>query len=209
MTTGRVYRQQTVEQRRADRRARLLDAALDAFGTAGYQATAIEQLCADAGVSTRNFYEEFPSKEAVLIELHDQLNARAFDAVVAALVAADSTDLTAWVAEGLRAYFTVMTSDPRWARIAIVESVGVSPRVEQHRRAAIDRFTSLLEAETKRLAAAGRVPDRDYHLTAIAVIGAIYGLINSWTTRTDWDAVLDEVVAEGARFLIAAITFDA
>ena len=204
---GRTYRQQSTSERRAARRTRLIEAAVEAFGTNGYLSTSIEQLCGAAGISARNFYEEFPNREALLATLHDLLNEKAFDAVVVALADLDPTDVGARATEGVRAYFKVMTSDPRWARIALVESVGVSVEVEQHRQAALDRFAVLLEAEANRLAELRLIPARDYRLTAIGLVGAINGLINTWTTRDDWDAVLDDVIDEAARLIIAAIGF--
>src|SRR5438445_1202863 len=89
---GRRYGDKEPAQRRAERRSRLLEAALDAFGTTGYRATSIEQLCADANISTRNFYEEFATREALLVQLHDDLNQRALEAVVAELADIDPLD---------------------------------------------------------------------------------------------------------------------
>jgi len=203
-TSGRVYRDKTASERRADRRARLLATALDGFGTNGYRATSIEQLCADAGISTRNFYEEFKSREELLLALHDELNARALEAVVRALAGIDPSDLEARARAGVRAYFDVMTSDRRWARIALVESVGVSPTAEAHRRAAIDRFAQLIRAEVTRLAEEGLLPRRDYGLISVALVGAINGLINTWTADSDWQSRLDDVVDTAARLIVVA-----
>ncbi len=201
----RLYRQQTAAERRADRRERLLGAALSSFGTRGYQLSSIEHLCGAAGISTRNFYEEFRGKEELLATLHDVLNDRAFNAAVTAIADIDPEDLPARARAGVAAYFKVMTSDPRWARIALVESVGVSSEVEAHRRAALDRFAALIETEADRLAEVGVIPRRDYSLTAIALVGAIQELVMTWTTRRDWDAVIDDVVTEGARLIVAAV----
>src|SRR5882757_1187794 len=120
---GRRYRSQSVQERRESRRVRLIEAGVDAFGTAGYRATTIEELCAAASVSTRNFYEEFPTREALLIWLHDDLNERAFRAVMEALVDVDPDDLPARAKAAMAAYLGVMTTDRRWTRIALVESV--------------------------------------------------------------------------------------
>lgn len=201
---SRRYRDKSADERRAERRARLMAAALDAFGTAGYAATSIEQLCAAAGISTRNFYEEFRTREALLVALHDDVNARALEAVAVAVAAAPDHDLDARARAGVRAYFDVMTSDRRWARIALVESVGVSPEAEAHRRAAIDGFAALLHAELDRLAAAGRLPPRDRELTVAGLVGAINGLVNTWTVTEDWDARVDEVAETAARLIVLA-----
>jgi AcrR family transcriptional regulator len=203
---GRPYRQQAPAERRAIRRARLRDAAVEAFGTKGFRATAIEELCAAAGISTRNFYEEFKSREELLIALHDELNQRALEAVVLAIGEVEPNDLEARARAGVRAYFHVMTADRRWARIALVESVGASPTAEQHRRAAIDRFAQLLLFEANRLADADVVPRRDYRLTSVGLVGAINGLINTWTASDDWDSQLDLVADEAARLIVLAIS---
>ena len=202
--TGRRYRDQSATERRADRRARLFEAAVQAFGTHGYRSTSIEQLCAAARISTRNFYEEFPGREELLIALHDDLNARALEAVVRAIGEVDPDDLEARARAGTLAYFRVMTSDRRWARIALVESVGVSPAAQAHREAAIDRFAELIRFEATRLAEAGILPRRDYRLTSVALVGAINGLINTWTADPEWDEHFDDVVDEAAQLIVVA-----
>jgi AcrR family transcriptional regulator len=199
---GRRYRNQAPAERRAARRARLIDAAVEAFGTAGFRATSIEELCTAAGISTRNFYEEFSSREELVITLHDDLNARAFEAVIAALTDVDPSDLETRAHAALSAYFEVMTSDRRWARIALVESVGVSPAAEEHRRAAIGRFADLLALELDRLAGEGVIAQRDFSLTAIALVGAINGLMNTLAVQTDWRKRVAEAAAEAARLIV-------
>jgi AcrR family transcriptional regulator len=200
---ARRYAQQTADQRRAERRSRLVEAAVAAFGTRGYFATSIEQLCSDAGISTRNFYDEFASREELLAALHDLLNSRAMAAVVDALAAVDGLSVEDRALAGVRAYFDVMTSDFRWARIAVVESVGVSPAMEAHRNQALATFADLIEGEADRLAAAGVIPRRDHSLTAIALVGAINGLINQWAAGGS--LVIEDVVAEAARLIVAGL----
>jgi AcrR family transcriptional regulator len=203
---GRRYAAKTPHERRAERRRRMLDAGLELFGSDGYLGTTIEALCAAAGVSTRNFYEEFGSREQLVIALHDAVNARALEAVVSALAAVEVADIRARVRAGVGAYFEVMTSDRRWARIALVESVGVSAKAETRRRAAIDRFVALIEAEADRLAAAGLIERRDYHLTAVALAGALNGLVNTWTVNDDWNAHVPRIVDEASRVIVLALT---
>ena len=203
---GRRYASKTLDERREERRSRMLAAGLDLFAQHGYANTTIEALCAAAGVSTRNFYEEFGSREALVIALHDEVNARALTAVVAALDGVDPADIRARTARATRAYIEVMTSDRRWAQIALVESVGVSPEAEAHRRAAIDRFVALMEAEATRMAADGIIERRDYHLTAVALAGALNGLINTWTSDPDWDATVPRIAEEATRLILLALS---
>ena len=203
---GRRYADKTPRQRRADRRARLLSAGLELFGVEGFRGVTIEALCAAASVSTRNFYEEFGSREALLIALHDEVNGSALRAVAAAIADVDGNDIAGRVRAGVGAYFGVMTSDRRWARIALVESVGVSAQAEEHRRAAVDSFVALIDSEARRLGAAGLIEQRDWHLTAVALAGALNGLVNTWSANADWSAIVPRIVDEAAGLITLALT---
>jgi hypothetical protein len=88
----------------------------------------------------------------------------------------------------------------------VAESVGVSREAQLHREQALERFAELIRLEADRLAAAGIVPARDYGLTAVALVGAINGLINTWTADPDWDAHVDRVIAVAAELIVVAIT---
>jgi AcrR family transcriptional regulator len=203
-TSGRRYGDQSAEERHDGRRARLVETALDLFGTAGYHETSIGQLCSQAKVSTRNFYEHFPTREALLIALHDEINAKALAAVGMALADIDPDDLPARARAGVSAYFAAMVRDRRRARISVVESVGVSRETEAARQAAIARFAGVIELEGNRLAAAGIVPERDFRLVAIGLVGAINGLVSTWATEGDWDEA--EVVAAATDLIVRAMS---
>src|SRR4051812_44502026 len=77
--TGRSYGGRSADERDAERRQRLLDAAHDLIGTVGYAATTIEQICKRATVSTRHFYLRYSSKEDVFLDLYRSITEEAFD----------------------------------------------------------------------------------------------------------------------------------
>jgi AcrR family transcriptional regulator len=52
-----------------DRRAAILDAALDVFSSRGFHAASIDEIASQAGISKALIYEHFPSKK----DLHDSL----------------------------------------------------------------------------------------------------------------------------------------
>jgi len=133
--TGR-YGGKTAEQRQAERHRRFLDAALELFGAdPGYRATTVAALSEAAGLSTRQFYEEFRTLEDVLAALHLQVNDWAETAVVAAFAAAQDLSLAERVTAIFRAYAGNVTADPRRIRITFVEIIGVSPIMDVERLA--------------------------------------------------------------------------
>ncbi|MER5377423.1 TetR/AcrR family transcriptional regulator [Streptomyces sp. NPDC002553] len=202
--TGR-YAGKTAAERQAERRRRFLDAALHLFGDApGYRGTTVAALSEAAGLSTRQFYEEFRTLEDVLAALHLQVNDRAEEAVVAAFAAARDLPLADRVTAIFRAYAGDVTGDPRRIRITFVEIVGVSPRLEEQRLARRARWVDLICAEATEAAARGEAAPRDYRLAATAFIGSVNGLLHDWSAG--WvDATLDEVVDELVRQLLGIL----
>ncbi|MBC7267808.1 MAG: TetR/AcrR family transcriptional regulator [Streptomyces sp.] len=202
--TGR-YGGRSAEERKAERRARFLDAALRLFGgTPGYRATTVAALSEAAGLSTRQFYEEFRTLEDVLAALHLQVNDWAEQAVLAALADAGGLPLADRVATIFGAYAGNVTADPRRIRITFVEIVGVSPRLEEQRLARRARWVDLLCAEAAAAVARGEAAPRDYRLAATAFIGSVNGLLHDWSAG--WvDATLDEVVGELVRQLLGIL----
>jgi len=55
------------------KRAAILEAAIDEFRSAGYEATSMDRIAARAEVSKRTVYNHFPSKEALFVEIMHQL----------------------------------------------------------------------------------------------------------------------------------------
>jgi AcrR family transcriptional regulator len=201
----RDYGGRTATQRRAERRQRLMTAALELFGTEGYPATSIERLCARANVSTRNFYEEFASREALLIALHDHINQQALEALVAAVGDIIDEPTAVRLDRAITAYIRVTSSDPRWTRIAYVEVVGVSAAVERHRLAWRAKLSQLIEAEARLAASRGEAVDRDYSLTATAFIGAVNELVYSWSIHGR-QVPLEDITGELTRLALAALS---
>nr|QEO75017.1 TetR family transcriptional regulator [uncultured bacterium] len=73
-------------ERRDERRRRFQEAGLDQFGTGpGYRGTRLGDLCKAAGLSSRQFYEEYRTLEDLLADLHLHVNDVAGKAVAEAL----------------------------------------------------------------------------------------------------------------------------
>ncbi|MEU0082843.1 TetR/AcrR family transcriptional regulator [Streptomyces sp. NPDC006274] len=202
--TGR-YGGRSAEERRAERRRRFLDAGLRLFGDApGYRATTVAALSEAAGLSTRQFYEEFRTLEDVLAALHLQVNDWAEEAALAALDRAAELPVAERAAAVFRAYAANVTGDPRRIRITFLEIVGVSPQMERQRLARRARWVDFICAEAARAVERGEAEPRDYRVAAAAFIGSVNGLLHDWTAG--WvDATLDELVDELVRMLLGIL----
>ncbi|GGW27932.1 TetR/AcrR family transcriptional regulator [Streptomyces xantholiticus] len=202
--TGR-YGGRSAEERRAERRRRFLDAGLQLFGDApGYRATTVAALSEAAGLSTRQFYEEFRTLEDVLAALHLEVNDWAEEAALAALAQAAHLPVAERAAAVFRAYAANVTGDPRRIRISFLEIIGVSSQMERQRLARRARWVDFICAEAARAVERGEAEPRDYRVAAAAFIGSVNGLLHDWTVG--WvDATLDDLVDELVRMLLGIL----
>lgn len=203
-STGR-YAGKAATERHAERRRRFLDAALELFGGGpGYRATTVAALCEAAGLSTRQFYEEFRTLEDVLAALHLEANDWAESAVVEALARTGGLPFAERYGRVFRAYAASLAEDPRRIRISFTEIVGVSPRLDEQRLTRRARWIDLIRNEAAAAVGRGEAADRDHRLAAAAFIGSVNGLLHDWAAG--WvDATLDEVVDELVRLLLALL----
>lgn len=142
--SSRTYGGVTADRRRADRRAALLEAALDLLGTEGLRATSLRAVCARAGLNPRYFYESFADLDALLTEVYDRIVTEITDAVARGVaVAGPDADLRTTVHAAAVEALAVGGADPRKARVALIEAPA-SPVLRARQRAALRRNTELV-----------------------------------------------------------------
>jgi AcrR family transcriptional regulator len=200
-------RGRTAEERRQDRREALLAAGLDLFGTKGYAATSVEEVCRHAYVTTRNFYAEFANREALLVAVGERIAGDVY------LAAADVGDefpegpdqfrrLTrAYVANLVRA----VTSDPRVARIAFVEFVGVSSDHEATRRQSRRAYAVALADGLAPVLRGWGLAERLRQPFILAMVGGIDELIADWVLHPDARTTVDELVDTITEFALTVL----
>ncbi|WP_280332860.1 TetR/AcrR family transcriptional regulator [Nocardia wallacei] len=167
--------------RKAERRERFLRAATRLFAERGYAGCSLAEVCAGAGLSKRQFYEEFDTREDVLVAAYDRIQDEAAAAVTDALAAAAAQrDRRAALTMVLTAYLESIDSDPYRAKVAFIEVVGVSERMERHRRARRQDWARLVETAVAPIAGPyARIRGRG-ELAASTLIGAVNGLAHEW-----------------------------
>lgn len=154
------------------------------FGTQGYAATPIEQLCRQAKVATRYFYEAFLDKETLLCTLFDQLMQDTFQQVSQTLLDT-STPLADRLNQGLAAFMHAQLEDARRARITAIEILGVSAKTEAHRQKAMNQFVNLIETYCAIMVQQHQWPVRHYRVWGVAIVGAMHELQISHLNQPD------------------------
>lgn len=206
--TGRItpgagrYRGKDVDERRAERRRRFREAGLEMFGAGpGYRGTRLADLCRTAGLSTRQFYEEYRTLEDLLADLHLYVNDVAERAVIEVLPRVQDRSLPERITAMLHAYVQGATSDPRHARIAYVEIIGVSPRMDRRRLERRAAWIDFIGRTADQAVERGEMPPGNYRIAATGFIGAVNGLMHDWVVG--WvDATLEEIADELLQILL-------
>jgi AcrR family transcriptional regulator len=176
----RRYSGRSVDEWKAARRKRLLEAAVELFGTDGYTATSVERLCTQSKVSTRHFYHEFQNKEAVLLAVHAEVIEVAVRNTGEALALTIDAPVRDRINAAVDALLRTMMADPRRAQISFVEVVGASPAVEEQRIAFRDLLITSIAQMGASAVGRGEIPKRDFRFLGLALIGAVNTVVYDW-----------------------------
>lgn len=214
---GRRYGGADPEQRRERRRAALITAGLDVFGTDGYARVSVKGICDQAGLTQRYFYESFADRAALLVAVYEDCVAFVRAATVQAAAGIADTELVE-TTEGvpaervpdvtraaLGAFMSCLADDPRRARVMLVEVVGVSPEIERVRMRAIHDWAALILA----LARGARPPSDRERLASVGLVGAVTQLLVDWYVAGAEEAdtkrfALDEILDVCVELFVAA-----
>ena len=167
----------------AGRRSRLLAAGLELFGTQGYLRTTIDQVCAEAGLTKRYFYESFRSCEDLLGALVRSLWVEAAQRGIAAVEAARGGP-EARIRQGIGAVVDYYTGDVRRGRVAFLAAAGISDRIEVQRREYVGVFITLLQGYAAELLGEVVPPEQIMRLNASALVGAGSELVTEFLLGT-------------------------
>lgn len=180
----RPYRGVSADERRAVRRAQLLEACLDVVGEDGVASTTAEAVCARAGLSKRYFYESFADRETVLVAALDAF----FDAaraVVTPALAQPATSIEERLTRTVAALVRAVSADQRGARLYVESSR--HPALELRRTAAYDEFADLLLRYALEIEV--RPADPRAQLVALLIVSGTTEVMARWLTG---DLDLDE-----------------
>ena len=172
------YRGMSAEQRRAERRTRLLEATLEVWGRDGGPRITMTRICAEAGLTERYFYESFDGLDAALIAVMDGIADEIAERTVAALASAEGGPADR-VRVSIGEFVRILTDDPRKGRVAIVESVSLDA-LRPHRAELLRRFAELSAHEARELYGPEAWSETEGRMAATMFIGGVAELVTAW-----------------------------
>jgi AcrR family transcriptional regulator len=178
----RPYRGIAADDRRAARRARLVEAGLELLGTEGWRATTVRGICEQAQLTPRYFYESFADLDALLVAVLDEIVAEAAQAVLDAVQAAPD-DARAKTRAAIGAFIELLTDDPRKARAAFIEAMGSEPLMRR-RLDTLHAFARLTADQARAFYRPPASADRIVDLTAMLLVGGLAEALLAWLDGT-------------------------
>ena len=145
-TKERQFKGLSLTERKQARREKLIEAGIEAYGTHGFFAVTVKDICNEAKLTERYFYESFKKSDelfqTIFLKLIDQLQHNVMQAIMQA-----STDPRKMIEAGLTALLTTLRDNPRMARIIYIDAMLVQ---ELHNQATIHetmlRFDRMIQA---------------------------------------------------------------
>jgi AcrR family transcriptional regulator len=161
-TAGRRYSGQSFEDRRAERRMRLIQAAVQVAGRVGIEASSVAAICSEAGLTARYFYESFQSREALFLEAYRVVQEVLLERIG---VRIDPRDPVRGAVTG---FFEALKTNPGIARVFLVDLDDHGPDMKEASRAGARKLASLF------------APAATHPLMAAGVLGAIIDIARRW-----------------------------
>ncbi len=187
---SRLYRGTDDVARKQERRAKLIQAGIQTFGTQGYANTKVKDVCVAAKLTERYFYESFDDREALLGAVYDVSAESMGVAFAAAAAEGDASGLAV-----LKHYFAFVSDEPKMAQVLFFEIVGVSPAMDTKYRNGIGAMAAFLATEF-------RYPQPN-HFSGLGAAGALVYMAAAWVL-SGFAEPMESVIAQAHAYVANA-----
>ncbi len=181
------------EERQRQRRVKLIDAALEVFGTKGFHGATVREVCVAAQLTERYFYESFDSMSALFMSLYRHLSEQLMARTLVAVQAKSDANVIERMEAALRVFFVFIQEDPRRGQVMLADVFGIDQAVVQLGDQTIRDYSGLLRMELGRWLKADQQAKLNLDLLADGLIGMNVTLTARWM-QSGFKASLDEVV---------------
>ncbi|MEO5651659.1 MAG: TetR/AcrR family transcriptional regulator [Marmoricola sp.] len=179
-TSARTYNGKSAQQRATERRARLVDAAIDVLAEHGEAGATMTAICNRARLTERYFYESFPNRSEALLAAMDH---------VAAEIAGDAvrvlTETPGAPEERVRAVMTsfiaYLVREPAKGLVVVVHA-SISPALRSRRHELLESFAALVSTEAAELYGDDAWPPERAQIHGLVYISGLAELFGAWLT---------------------------
>ena len=196
MAVTRSYRGVPADERREQRRALLIETALDCLHDDGLSGVSVRSVCARARLTPRYFYESFDDLDQLLVATVDAVSDEVAACALAALDAAPP-DLPRQVRAAIDAGYGVVVADRRKAAVLLVAASGHGA-LRERRHAVITRFADLVIDRLPVLTSFGVAERRRARASALFLMGGATEVIEAVLAgrlRLTRPALVDQLTA--------------
>ena len=163
----------------AERRARIVAAALEAFASRGYEGTSMGEIAAAAGVTRTVLYDHFASKQALFLTLLEEQNEELIDHVAGRILGEGSTEQR--MRESIDALLSFVQEHPFAWRMLFRDIAGEREVTEAHARIRGESTDAARLLLADDLSAAGIDPQSDRAELLVELLGsAVQGAARWW-----------------------------
>lgn len=178
MNQPRAYRGLARDQRVEQRRALLMDAALDCLHADGLSGVSVRSICATARLTPRYFYESFADLDALLVAVVDLVAAEIAEAALQASASAATTELADQVRAVIGAGYSVVADDPRKGTALLVAAAGHGP-LRDRRHQIVVQYAELAMANLPRLGGLSLTDRKRARAVALFLMGGAADLMEA------------------------------
>jgi AcrR family transcriptional regulator len=181
-----------VQVRQQERRLKLIEAGLETLGTKGYHASTVRDVCSQAGLSERYFYESFSGLSDLFTTIYQNIHVEWLGRLMVIFVSArgQQSDPLETAQAALTAWFSYLQEDARRARIMLLDAMGANDQtVLAATRDYVGAIQTLIELLYSQLTQQSLSP----RLLASIVSGACIHAAKEWI-RSGFEPPLDTVV---------------
>jgi AcrR family transcriptional regulator len=188
------------EDRRAERRTLLLDAAFELLGREGWAGTTVRAVCHEARLNPRYFYESFDDLDALIVAVYDRLVEELGAKIVEAGESADD-DPRAQVRASLETLLRFVDEDRRRGRVLYVEALG-NEKLNRRRIDTAHALVAQLEQSGIERHGQPRPGERIGRLTAAIIVGGASELVAAWLDGR-LDVTRDRLIDDATELFLA------
>lgn len=176
----RQFKGMSLSERKLARREKLIQAGIETYGTHGFFSVTVKDVCNEAKLTERYFYESFKKSEnlfqTIFLQLIEQLQQTLMQAIMQS-----SPDPMQMIDSGLNAFFAMLEDDPRTARIIYIDAMLVQ---ELHNHATIQetmgRFDRMIHAFVTLMMPHTHLTEKEISLIATGLNGYVTQVAVRW-----------------------------